>query len=45
MFFVKFFVSSEIIPSATCFTNGKICCTQLQRPEGIWSYLFCSFKS
>src|SRR5258706_2270355 len=38
-------VSSEMISSATFFAKGKIRCTRSQRPEGIWSYLFCSFRS
>ena len=42
---LKIFVSSETISSATCFARGNIRCTQSQRPEGIWSYLFCSFNN
>ena len=41
----KISVSSETISSATFFAKGKMRCNRSQRPEGIWSYLFCSFRS
>ena len=41
----KISVSSETILSAAFLTKGKIRCNRSQSPDGIWSYLFCSFKS
>ena len=41
----KISVSSQTMSSATFFPKGKMRCNRSKRVNGIWSYLFCSFRS
>ena len=41
----KISVSSQMTSSATFIPSGKMRCNRSKRADGIWSYLFCSFKS
>ena len=45
MIFSKISVSLQTISSATLSTKSKMRFNLSNRFEGIWSYLFCSFKS